>query len=399
MRSSRRWAVSKAWGVPVVAFVILLLPAAAPAAPLWSSVPKPFTCTGPGNSIVRSNSCLQGTGFNPNTKYWGQVTNSKGNCTNYVAYRLSRNGAKQLATSFGNAVGWRGVVIAKLGSKAVNDSPKVGSIAWWGPGGAIGATGHVAYVEKVTNGGKTIYLSESHFGIGSRRLIVSTGSSYWPDDFLHVKDQPTPKSKPKPKDPVEESAEEESEEEESPGSDDDTSAPSKPGSLSVSAQTTSTLTLSWAKASDDVGVAGYSAYRNGSKIADTGSTSYKFSGLSCGTSYTLGVNAYDAAGNRSATASITGSTSACPKKVTVSKGSQVNVSGCSSSACAFVAVKLSGFGSGSHTVTCYADYPPPTGAYYTYTTSSTTSNVCVYGFLGTHVWVKVDGVESNHLTW
>ncbi|HVY77065.1 MAG TPA: CHAP domain-containing protein [Solirubrobacterales bacterium] len=394
---------TKAWGVALATslVLVLLLPAAASAA-LWSYVPKSFTCTGPGGSIVRSNSCLQGTGFNPNVRYWGQATNSRGNCTNYVAYRLSRNGAGQLASSFGNAVGWRRVVIAKLGSKAVNDSPKLGSIAWWGPGGGIGTTGHVAYVEKVADGGRTVYLSESHYAIGSRRLVVHAGSGYWPDDFLHIKDKPAakPKSKPKPKSPPEELVEEEEpSEEEAAEPSGDTSPPSKPGSLSISARSTSTLTLSWSKASDDVKVTGYSAYRNGSKVANTGSTSYKFSGLSCGTSYTLGVNAYDAAGNRSATATIGGSTSACPKKVTVSKGSRVNPAGCSSSACAFVTVKLSNFGSGSHSVTCYADYPPPTGSYYSYTTSSTTSNVCVYGFLGTHVWVKVDGVESNHLTW
>jgi surface antigen len=179
----------------------------------------------------------------------------------------------------------------------------------------------------------------------------------------------------------------------------DSTAPSTPGSPKASSPTTSSLNLSWTGSTDNVGVAGYALYRNGSRIATTTSTGYKFSGLSCGTSYKLGVDAYDAAGNRSATASVTASTSACPRSVTVSKGAHVNVSGCSSSACAYVTVKLNNFGSGSHTVVCYADYPPPTGSYYQYTTSSSTSNVCVYGYAGTHVWVTVDGVESNHLTW
>lgn len=370
------------------------LPATASAAPLWSSVPSPFICTGPGGTIVGNNSCLAGTGFNPNRQYWGQATNSKGNCTNYVAYRLEKNGAARLASSFGNAVGWRSVVQQKLGSKAVNNTPSVGSIAWWGSSGSrgIGAAGHVAYVEKVSQGGKVIYLSESHFGLGSRRLTVSSGSAYWPDNFLHIKDQPKaqppvstpplPASTPSPSTPTS-----------------DKSAPSTPTSPKASSPTTSTLTLSWTKATDDVGVAGYSVYRSGTRIANTGSTSYKFSGLSCGTSYKLGIDAYDAAGNRSPTASVTASTAACPQTVKVSKGGHVNVTGCKSSACAYVTVSLSGFGSGSHSVTCYSDYPPPTGSFYQYTTSSTTSNVCVYGYLGTHVWVKVDGVESNHLTW
>ncbi|HEX5591745.1 MAG TPA: CHAP domain-containing protein [Solirubrobacterales bacterium] len=179
----------------------------------------------------------------------------------------------------------------------------------------------------------------------------------------------------------------------------DGTAPSTPGSPKASSATTSSLNLSWTASTDNVGVAGYGLYRNGSRIATTTSSGYKFSGLSCGSSYKLGVDAYDAAGNRSAVASVTASTSACPKSVTVSKGAHVSVSGCSSSACAYVTVKLNNFGSGSHTVTCYADYPPPTGSYYQYTTSSSTSNVCVYGYSGTHVWVTVDGVESNHLTW
>ncbi len=379
--------------------VLSTLSAVAQASPLWSSLPSPFTCTGPNGSIVSGNTCLKHTGFDPNTKYWGQTANPKGNCTNYVAYRLGRNGAKRLATSFGNAVGWRGVVQQKLGGKAVNNTPRVGSIAWWDANATryIGSAGHVAYVEKVADDGKTIYLSESHFDWGSRRQIVHRGSEYWPTKFLHIKDKPkakapptsTPPTSPGPSSPPEPPPS-------SAGG--DKTAPSTPGSL-ASTHTSTSITLSWSKASDNVGVAGYSLYRGGTKVAKVSSTSYKFTGLSCGTSYKVGVEAYDAAGNRSATASTSTSTTACPKTVQVSKGSSVNVSGCSSSACAFVSVKLSNFGGGSHSVTCYADYPPPTGSYYKYTTSSSTSNVCVYGFLGTHVWVKVDGIESNHLTW
>jgi surface antigen len=381
-----------------IALIAGLLPSAATAAPLWSSVPSPFTC-GPGNTIVPSNACLSRTGFNPNTRYWGQWNNSKGNCTNYVAFRLQRNGAAQLASSFGNAVGWRSVVQQKLGSKAANGTPKVGAIAWWGAFGAPGVygAGHVAYVEKVASGGDAIYLSESHWNRGSRRLIVKRGDAYWPDSFLHVKDQPAPKKTRKTAPPSTPSEDPPSEEEEVPSGDE--SAPSSPASLKASGKTTSSISLSWSASSDDIGVAGYSVYRNGTRIANTSATTYKVSGLSCGTSYKLGVDAYDGAGNRSSAAGLTASTSACPKTVKLSKGSSVNVAGCKSSACAYMQVSLSGFGSGSHTVTCYADYPPPTGSFYTYNTSATTSNVCVYGYAGTHVWVKVDGVESNHLTW
>jgi chitodextrinase len=64
-----------------------------------------------------------------------------------------------------------------------------------------------------------------------------------------------------------------------------------------------------------VGVAGYGTYLNGSSVGTTSQTTYSFAGLSCGTSYTLGVNAYDAAGNRSATATLTASTGACPDTI------------------------------------------------------------------------------------
>jgi hypothetical protein len=273
--------------------------------------------------------------------------------------------------------------------------------------GGYGGYGHVAVVEWV-NGGRIGWVDQNATPNGRGSAPLGAGGrlgnrgTLIPIGFLHAKAnkprsaspprQPSPPPKPEP----------EPEAETNPGPSGptaDKSAPSAPGGLSTSAKTTSSITLSWTRATDNVGVAGYSLYRNGQRITNSSSTSYKFSGLSCGTSYKLGVDAYDAAGNRSATKSVTASTSACPKKVKVSKGAHVNVSGCSSSACAYVTVKLENFGGGSHTVTCYADYPPPTGSYYQYTTSSSTSNVCVYGYNGTHVWVKVDGIESNHLTW
>jgi chitodextrinase len=92
----------------------------------------------------------------------------------------------------------------------------------------------------------------------------------------------------------------------------DTQAPSAPASLAVTSTSTSSIALSWSASSDNVGVAGYNVYANGTRIATTTSTSYSFTGLSCGTSYTLAVDAYDAAGNRSSASSVTAATSACP---------------------------------------------------------------------------------------
>jgi chitodextrinase len=58
-------------------------------------------------------------------------------------------------------------------------------------------------------------------------------------------------------------------------------------------------------------VTGYGHYQNGLLISTSAGASYTFSGLSCGTSYTLAVDAADAAGNRSPRTSITSSTSSC----------------------------------------------------------------------------------------
>ena len=92
----------------------------------------------------------------------------------------------------------------------------------------------------------------------------------------------------------------------------DTQAPSTPTNLVVGVRTASSISLSWTSATDNVGVAGYGLYRGGTSVATTPGTTGIFSGLSCGTSYTLGVDATDAAGNRSSQGVVMVSTTACP---------------------------------------------------------------------------------------
>ena len=92
----------------------------------------------------------------------------------------------------------------------------------------------------------------------------------------------------------------------------DTTPPTTPGNLVATSATQSSVALSWAASLDNVGVTGYSVYRNGAEVGNTTLTSYTVSGLVCGTSYVLAVDAYDAAGNRPAKAQITTSTSPCP---------------------------------------------------------------------------------------
>ena len=81
----------------------------------------------------------------------------------------------------------------------------------------------------------------------------------------------------------------------------DTSAPTAPATLTATALSKTSISLSWPAASDNVGVTSYTLSRNGIPIAAVGAstTSYADSGLTPGTSYTYFVVASDAAGNLS----------------------------------------------------------------------------------------------------
>ena len=82
----------------------------------------------------------------------------------------------------------------------------------------------------------------------------------------------------------------------------DAQPPTAPSNLSSSNITTSSFTLSWTAATDNVGVTGYDVYQDGVKInaSNISSTSYNVSGLTAGTTYSYFVKANDAAGNQSA---------------------------------------------------------------------------------------------------
>lgn len=80
----------------------------------------------------------------------------------------------------------------------------------------------------------------------------------------------------------------------------DATAPSVPANLQATVVSTSRIDLSWTASTDNVGVAGYRVYRDGSLLASPASTSYSDTGLSAGTTYSYRVAAYDAAGNASA---------------------------------------------------------------------------------------------------
>src|SRR5437762_28499 len=77
----------------------------------------------------------------------------------------------------------------------------------------------------------------------------------------------------------------------------DTTAPSTPTEILVSAVSSSQINLSWAASTDNVKVTRYIVRRDGVKIATPVSTSYADTGLSPATTYSYTVAARDAAGN------------------------------------------------------------------------------------------------------
>jgi hypothetical protein len=78
-------------------------------------------------------------------------------------------------------------------------------------------------------------------------------------------------------------------------------APSAPSALTASVnQKRKQIALSWKAASDNVGVAGYRVWRNGTLAATTTTTGWTDQAWSAGATYTYSVSAYDAAGNMSA---------------------------------------------------------------------------------------------------
>ena len=93
----------------------------------------------------------------------------------------------------------------------------------------------------------------------------------------------------------------------------DTQAPTVPTGVMVGGVTTSSIALSWAASTDNVGVTGYEVLRNGAVVGSPAGTTYTDTGLAANTTYSYTVKAKDAAGNKSgASAAVNGKTAAAP---------------------------------------------------------------------------------------
>jgi surface antigen len=127
--------------------------------------------------------CDGGQGYNPNRSYWSQLPGH--NCTNYVAFRMIKDGASTKFGPFhGNAKEWDNY-FRSAGYK-VNGTPRVGAIAQWnaGEGGRYHRSGHVAYVSKVTD--TYIIVDEDAWRGNSMRRKIFKGDAGWPGRFIHM---------------------------------------------------------------------------------------------------------------------------------------------------------------------------------------------------------------------
>lgn len=79
----------------------------------------------------------------------------------------------------------------------------------------------------------------------------------------------------------------------------DTKSPSEVTGLKMADRTSNSITLNWKEATDNQGVSKYTVYRNGVKVGETSTTSFKDVSLQADKSYNYSVVAQDFAGNKS----------------------------------------------------------------------------------------------------
>jgi alpha-tubulin suppressor-like RCC1 family protein/chitodextrinase len=117
----------------------------------------------------------------------------------------------------------------------------------------------------------------------------------------------------------------------------DTTAPTVPAGLTATAITSSQINLSWTASTDNVGVAAYKVYRDGTLLVTLGNvTSYSNLGLAASTTFSYTVSACDTANNCSAQTGATSATTFAPDTTSptvptgliasASSASQINLS-------------------------------------------------------------------------
>jgi surface antigen len=160
--------------------VLGMLAVLAPVPPAQAA--STYLCTG-YTSCARDGYSHFGYKREGDNMWWRMYTGH--NCTNYVAYRLVKNGMSpdRPWDGSGMAYNW-----GRANRSITDERPMVGSVAWWNSGDGVGSSGHVAYVQKVVSRRKIVVSEDSWSGDFHWRTITKRGGG-WPTGFVHFKDR------------------------------------------------------------------------------------------------------------------------------------------------------------------------------------------------------------------
>ena len=175
-----------------------------------------------------------------------------------------------------------GVTATATGSTTIN-------VAWQASTDNVGVAGYTVY----RNGSAIATLSAAYTSLTDSGLSPSTSYSYTVDAFDAAGNHSAQSSPPASATTLA-----------------DTSPPTVPGNLTAAATGSSSISLGWTASTDNVGVAGYTIYRNGAiaGTVGTGTLSYLDTGLQPSTSYSYTVDAFDGAGNHSGLSNVASAT-------------------------------------------------------------------------------------------
>ena len=152
-------------------------------------------------------------------------------------------------------------------------------VSWSAATDNVGVTGYTVY----RNGALLATVSGSTLAYADRTAAGSTIYSYTVDAFDAAGNHSAPSAAASVTTP-------------------DWTPPTVPAGLAATVVSGGEIDLSWAASTDNVGVTGYTVYRNGVAVATTSGTTltYANTGLGHGFTYTFAIDAFDAAGNHSA---------------------------------------------------------------------------------------------------
>ena len=127
-----------------------------------------------GTSVKSTMKCDPGWAVNMMFMHWRMFRGH--NCTNYVAWRLGRDGVPEPKYLLGNAVSW--AKRAKDHGVRVDSTPAVGAVGAWS------GRNHIVYVDQV--GSNWLLLTEDSYSQKRfRRFTVTKGEHNYPTKFIH----------------------------------------------------------------------------------------------------------------------------------------------------------------------------------------------------------------------